>query len=268
MTPTKKGVHVLAGSYEYDRIVEPLFGEYPVEKIIVLKSDTSYPKMTEISNQFIQKLEDNIPKEIETLTLDIYDFDEVFQKTLEIFRELSEDNKPIFLNISTAPKLTLVAMISAAFFFRNRGDIEIFYVAPQKYLIPEILDELDNIDEENKEKTIENLKNLQETFRKSGIAVNTSRFEVVPLFPIEGINELDLEVLEILAKTQSVDSISNLTERLQTKNNEEVKRTSVQYRLKKLKEKGLITSNRVDRRMEIKITRLGEIYLKSYKEVD
>ncbi|KXA92533.1 hypothetical protein AKJ40_04270 [candidate division MSBL1 archaeon SCGC-AAA259M10] len=266
MVEKQRGIHVFAGSYEYDRIVEPLFGDFPVEKIIALRSDTSYPIMTKLTDHFIQKLRDNIPREIETVSLDIYNFDEVFRKTLKILREYSKKDIPIFLNISSAPKLTLVAMISAAYFFKNKGNIEIFYVAPETYLVPEILEELDKLDDSNQSKVIENLKELRDIFRKSGIAVSATNYELIPLFPIEGINELDLSILEILDDFGTINSITALIEKLKQKSQREVKRTSVQYRLKKLRENNLIKTKRVERRMEIEIARLGEIYLKSYTE--
>ncbi len=116
----EKGIHIVAGSYEYDRIMDPLFGDYPVEKIVVLKGNTDYPKMSRITESFIEKLEENVPKEVEKEPVDIYNFDEVFQKMLEVFRKHSGDGSPFFLNVSSAPKLTLIAMVSAAYFYRNR----------------------------------------------------------------------------------------------------------------------------------------------------
>ncbi|MFW5928757.1 MAG: DUF6293 family protein, partial [Thermoplasmatota archaeon] len=124
MTAREKGIHVLVGSYEYDRVVEPLFGEYPIEQMVIFRSDSPYSKMSELSDEFIEKVKNNVPKKIETVTVDLYDFGEVFQKTLETFRKYSKKNAPIYLNISSAPKLALVAMISAAYFLREKADLE------------------------------------------------------------------------------------------------------------------------------------------------
>lgn len=182
---------------------------------------------------------------------------------LEIFRKHSEDESPFFLNVSSAPKLTLIAMVSAAYFYRRQGKIEVFYVSPEKYLIPDIISELGNLNGDNQEETLNNLKEIRDRLMNSGVAVGASNYEVIPLFPIESINELDLKILKVVGKSETTGSITELVEKLEEETGKEAKRTSVQYRLKKLEEKGLITTSRVERKMQIEITRLGQIYLES-----
>ncbi|KXA95761.1 hypothetical protein AKJ37_06590, partial [candidate division MSBL1 archaeon SCGC-AAA259I09] len=239
------------------------FGDYPVEKIVVLKGDTDYPKMSQITDRFIEKLEENVPKEVEKEPVDIYDFDEVFQKMLEIFRKHSGDGSSFFLNVSSAPKLTLIAMVSAAYFYRRQGKIEVFYVSPEKYLIPDIISELGNLNGDNDEEVLDDLKGIRDELMNSGVAVGASNYEVIPLFPIESINELDLKILGVLGESETTDSITELVGKLEEKTGKEIKRTSVQYRLKKLEEMDLVATKRVERRMEIEISRLGRIYLES-----
>ncbi len=262
MSGKDRGYHVVVGGFEYDRLIGPMMSKYPVKKMVILTGDTSdtYPGAYDLAKHYMDKLRDN-PIKIETVDTDIYDFDDVFLKTLEVIEKYSTEDVPIYLNISSAPKLALVAMISAAFISKNKNKVEVFYVAPEKYLVPELLGKFKDLDTED-ESSVEELKNIRDTFLKKGSAQGVEDYEDIPVFPIRNVSEVDHDILSILEKKDGADSIKELYEALNEGRKEKVERSSLQYRLDKLKDIGLIRTEREERRLKIELTTLGEVYEK------
>ena len=264
MPGKEKGIHITAGSFEYDRVIAPIMGKYPVERLVILKTGSTdrYPGAKEITDRFIGKMKKN-PIDIEIEDVDIYDFDEVFLKTISVLRMYSD--KKIYINISSAPKLTLVAMMSAAFFSKQKDDLEIFYIAPKDYLLPQILNKISELKDNKDEETIDELIRLGREFKENGTARGISEFEEIPIFPIQEITDTDKEIMSEIEECKGVNSIKELVLQINEYREKSLERSSIQYRLEKLEEKGLLETRRENRRLSIQLSRLGEIYLKGYQ---
>jgi len=265
MSEPAKGVHIAAGGFEYDRIMIPIMTQYPLEKLVILQSDTEeeYPGATKITQHFMDKIMDNpIPVELEDT--DIYDFDSVFQKTVELIREYTFEDKLVYLNISSAPKLALAAMMAAAFFTPDRSNVKIFYGSPENYVIPQMVAELGLLTENrDKEASIENLEELGEKFMDNGMGEGVKEYEEIPVFPIQEITEVDRKVMRVLKNNEGVGSIKELIEGLEKQEDLDMKRSSLQYRMEKLVKMNLIERNPETRKVKVGLTRTGEIYLSS-----
>ncbi|MFP4050938.1 MAG: DUF6293 family protein [Thermoplasmata archaeon] len=264
MPGKEKGIHITAGSFEYDRVIAPIMGKYPVEKLVILKAESTdrYPGAKKLTDDFVKKMKKN-PIDIETEDVDIYDFDEVFLKTISVLKKYSD--KRIYINISSAPKLTLVAMMSAAFFSKQKHNLEIFYIAPEDYLLPKILSKISDLKDSKDEETIDELIQLGKEFRENGTAKGISEFEEIPIFPIQEISETDKEIMSEIEECKGVNSIKELVVQINEYRENSLERSSIQYRLEKLEEKGLLKTRRENRRLKIELSRLGEIYLKGYQ---
>ncbi len=265
MAEPAKGVHIVAGGFEYDRIMIPIMTEYPVERLIILQSDTSeeYPDANKVTKHFVDKIMENpIPVEIEDT--DIYDFDSVFQKTVELIREYTSDGKLVYLNISSAPKLALVAMISAAYFTPDRSNVKIFYGAPEDYVIPEVVGELGFFKESReKEDRLEKMDQLGERFMEKGMGEGVKEYEEIPVFPIQKVKDVDRKVMRVLRRHEGVGSIKELLEGLEDEENCDIERSSLQYRMEKLEKMNLIDRDPDSRKVKVRLTRTGELYLDS-----
>ncbi len=264
MPGKEKGIHITAGSFEYDRVIAPIMGKYPVEKLVILKTGSTdrYPGAKELTDMFVEKMEKN-PIDIEIEDVDIYDFDQVFLRTLNAIKKYSD--KKIYINISSSPKLTLVAMMSAAFFSKKKDDLEVFYIAPEDYILPKILNKISQLEDNKDEETIEELIQLGKEFKENGTARGISEFEDIPVFPIQNITDTDKEILSELEECKGVNSIKELVVQINEYREKSLERSSIQYRLEKLEEKGLLKTRRENRRLSIQLSRLGEIYLKGYQ---
>ncbi len=255
MAPKDAGIHITTGGFEYDRIIKPILQRYPVEKLVIFRSSTSpYAGARDLAGTFVNKVKET-PIDTEIVKVDIYDFNEVFINTLEQIDKYSEDGKRVYINISPVPKLATTAMISAAFLSKHRENIEIFYASPGEYLVPKIIDALmDDCDTER-------LKELRERFLKSGAAVGVKEYQQIPVFPIKDISDKDRTILSVLYEEDGVDSIEELVDVLNKREKDEVRRSSVQYRLELLEKKSLIDTEREDRRLKIRLNQLGLLYI-------
>lgn len=261
MTPKDTGVHITAGGFEYDRILVPMLNKYPVEKLVMFRSRSSpYGEARKLAGLFLNKLKEN-PIDVETVKVNIYDFDEVFTKTLELIKDHAEKGKKVYINISPVPKLATVAMISAAFLSKYKENLEIFYASPKDYLIPKMMKYLTKIDED--EDALERLKELRDDFLGHGTALGVENYQDVPVFPIKEIKEVDVEILKALKQKDGVNSIEELVNTVNESRKEEIKRSSIQYRLERLEENMLVDTEREERRLKIRLNRLGEVYLAS-----
>lgn len=171
--PEKQTIHIIPAGFEYDRIIAPILREYPAKKVYVLQGKTmsSYPDAGELEEHFVQKLKEQpIPIQIEDVN--IYHFDEVFERACSIINKEITAGNTISINISAAPHLALVALLSAALLYHNIGKIKIIYVAPEKYLLPEILNKLSTLKAWDGEldPLLQQLTNLIEQFRTFGSA--------------------------------------------------------------------------------------------------
>jgi len=263
MAESVKGVHIVAGGFEYDRIMIPIMTQYPVEKLIILQSDTSekYPGASRVTEHFVGKLKDNpIPVEVEDT--DIYDFDSVFQKTVDLIKEYTSQGKLVYLNISSAPKLALAAMMAAAYFTPDRSNVKIFYGAPEDYVFPELIADL-GLFKDGGENRLEDIEELGERFMEKGMGEGVKGYEEIPVFPIQEVKDVDRKVMKVLRRHHGVGSIKELLEDLKEEEDLEIERSSLQYRMEKLEKMNLIDRDPDTRKVKVRLTRTGEAYLDS-----
>ncbi len=260
MTTKRAGIHITTDGYEYDRLVIPMLKKYPVEKLIILRSDDSpYTDARDLTEMFLQKII-NTPIDVELIGVDLYDFNDVFMKTLIQIKKYAGDAKDIYINISPVPKLASVAMISAAFLSEFHDQVEIFYAKPEEYLMPKMIGCLESFDDKKRHSELEV---LHELFMNKGIAVGVKEYIEIPFFPIKDITDVDREILQVLKDNSGVDSIDHLVDFVNRKREDEITRSSIQYRLERLLDNGLVDTEREGRRLKIFLNKLGEIYLES-----
>ncbi len=259
MSAKRRGIHITTDGFEYDRVIVPIMTEYPVEELVILRNtDKSYTGAWRLAGHFVEKIKDS-PIKTRVIETNIYDFNEVLKTTRKLLDEYSKMNLPIYINISSMPKLSLVAVITAALLKKERSEIEVFYVKPEEYLIPRILDCIARIGDD--ECAIEELKEIGQRFKTRGGGAGMVDSIKIPLFPITQITDLDKNILSILADTGGTESISQLVEILNKDRKDEVKRSTVQYRLDRLEKYGLVIGKRENKRLKLELTNVGSAYL-------
>jgi len=115
----------------------------------------------------------------------------------------------------------------------------------------------------DKEASIENMEKLGEKFMENGMGEGVKEYEEIPVFPIQEITDVDRKVMRVLENNEGVESIKELIEGLEKEEDLEIKRSSLQYRMEKLGKMNLIERDPETRKVKVRLTRTGEIYLSS-----
>ena len=264
----KGNVHVIFGGMEYDRVVRPIISHFPSQKIIVFVSGgKEYPNLSSIALSFMERLK-VLPVEIVIKELDMHSFNTIFENLIRhALEEFLFGNDKIYINISWAPRLAVAAAHTVACFINSRiledildglkfGNIEIYYVKPERYLMPELISAMRAGNHSKVEK-------IFQEFEQSGSAYGMKEIVKVPSFALESLTILDIAIIETIAKHGKIDSIQSLTNSLRKEY--DIRRSSVQYRVERLLEKKLIKAKKENKGISLYVTEAGQVYLLYYK---
>ena len=288
---TKSGVHLIAAGFEYDRVIKPMFKDFNVKKAYLLIHDSKndrgdYRKQEETVNRYIKKLH-KAPIDWEDVKIDIYNFDGTFKVLYNLInREVK--NNPVYINISSAPKILQAALTLAAFLNTKYGEIKLFYVQPERYYEGELIStvlEL-NKDNTNEKATIKRLKELASIIQDHGMAEGETKIHEIPPFTLADITQIEEEMLQVIREKELsnslknvdykitdsmadnniafdynwVSSIKELKELLDNKLGEEIPRSNVKYYLNNLEKLGMVETEMKKKELQIRLTRAGELY--------
>jgi hypothetical protein len=267
MTQITKGIHIIPTGFEYDRIVLPMLKDYNVKKgyILINKSNGKFSEQRSVINGFIKKLEE-LPFDHEKVEMDFYDFDDTFQKVHELINKELKNGNPVYINISSASRIVLPALVLAAMLNREYGDVKLFYVEPEGYYEGQLLDKVFRcLDPDvDIDALFLELKELAGKIKNRGLAYGEKKIHEFPAFPIASLNENEYRALDILMKRGQVDSIKELIEILkQYGDDEKVARSSIRYSLQRLEALGLIRMRQEKKKVVIEATKTGELYGKT-----
>jgi len=260
------GVHIIPVGFEYDRIIKPIIERYPVKRAYLLLGKSAsgeYILEEKIARNFAKKLE-QLPVEFEKLELDLYDFEVVFDEVYRIMRKEAAAGEPIYVHVSPAPRIMFAAMMFASFLVEGEAGIELIYVKPKEYLFPQMLQAISHLNRKDSvDKAVEELKELYEKFNKFGNGVDVEEIIGLAPFPIQELSPLEFETLKVLLKEREVDSIQDLVILINKERKEPVARSNIQYYLRELERKKLITTERDKKKLRIHIEAVGELYGKT-----
>ncbi|MDO8724959.1 MAG: DUF6293 family protein [Candidatus Methanoperedens sp.] len=112
------------------------------------------------------------PFDHEKVEMDFYDFDDTFQKVHELINKELKNGNPVYINISSASRIVLPALVLAAMLNREDGDIKLFYVEPEGYYEGQMLDRVFKcLDPDvDKDALFEELKELAGKIKNRGLA--------------------------------------------------------------------------------------------------
>lgn len=271
---SKPGVHIIPAGMEYDRVIKPLFKDFTVQKAYLLIHD---PKMNERNFgeqqeaviRFLKSVK-KVPIEWEEIYLDIYDFNETFKTVYKLINKEAKAGNPVYINISSAPKILQVALTMAAFLNKEHGDVELFYVEPERYYEGELIDTvMELLDKRADEKKIvSKLKELAREIETHGMAAGESRIHEFPPFPVADVSDIEYEMLKLIrdwqgpktGKDGGVSSIKEMKELLDRKLGHMTPRSNVKYYLDNMQKMGLVKTERDKKELKIELTKVGELF--------
>ena len=273
LTAKDKGVHIIASHFEYDRIVKPMLDKYPVERLVILSSPSGNlckaadcPRAKEVVEYFVEKIQD-YPIDVQEIPVDFTNFEDILVKTSKAIQEAEDEDLPVYLNLSSAPTLALLGMMKAASIKSRDANIEMFFASPKSCLKSRIFANLSELGDCKDGDCLEEMKELHDLFLKSGTSVGVSDYVTIPIMPIPKASKTDKKIMNILNSNGEVTSIKELLKVYNDTYRDSIKRSSLQYRLKKLEENNYIITEREDRRLKISLSHQGLIFAYTIRDI-
>jgi len=289
-----KQIHYLPVGFDFERMIQPLFkDDFDVDKVILITSgnDPSASREGELAERIADNIERSVRSalgiDVSKLCIpDMYDYMEIYEIAHREIKEKIEDRYEIYVNISSMPRTVAFSFATAidTHILRKpelRNQLHTYYVAPEKYLMVDVMELL----EEEKEFLVETsfkddikpiinerLEDITDLLQKLETGTTTSPREldegehhvefVAP--PVMDLEEYQVELLSIIHQCGDIDSISELARKHAKTTDEECDRSYIsktQYRVEGLEDLGLVERDDSGQGHRIYLTKIGEIFV-------
>lgn len=239
---------------EYKNILRPILRLYPCDRVVLLKHKNLRmdvePDHSDIE-LYLKPIRNTL--DVEERYMDVYDFEDTFNKTVSTIRKHLFEGYEVLLNLSDASKIGLMAMMSAAYFVPRSKNLKVVYSKSEKDIVR---DTIRPYQEMGGRKSF--IFSIAKDYSQEE---NTIDLEV-PIFPTKKVPDTDEEIMGVLYKREGVNSIKELIQGLKV-HGQEMKRSSLQYRLNKLENMGMIEREPENRKVVLDLTATGKMYMSS-----
>ena len=287
-----KEVHYIPVGFDYERLLQPLFkGDFDPDRIILVESskDPAESREATLAKEITEDIRESATKtlglNVDVIAVDdMYNYQGIFEFAYKELAEKIQLEKEIFVNISSMPRTVAFAFATAVDTHvleapHLRDSLHTYYVSPEKYLMVDVLEMLEeqkeyleNAREEGSFHDIdEQLDDITDILQKLQSGTTTGPRElsdgklhvefVAP--PVIDLKPYEEELLKIVDNKGTVESISELA-RLHADQNGVMCNSSfinkTRYRIDNLEETGLVKKYENGQKHEIRLTRIGEMW--------
>lgn len=294
-------VHLIPVGFDFDRLIYPISkGEMEADRVILIShgenSDTdTMDRAADLSLSMTNHLEDfldliDVEVEREPIEIDdLYEYEILYPMAYEYILDELEVGNEVFVNISSMPRTIAFAFAIAAdsIIAEYQAEIEgirdmlhTYYVAPDEYLVLEMIDALENARDVFEEISEDirvhpeytDIRDLLNKIENKGITegardMDERMFVEFPSAPKSNVENFEETILEFLARRDPVPSTSTLAEELATHLDEEYGesfRSRVQYNVSKLDEKGYVDRDKEGNRLRTQLSTMGEMWIETH----
>jgi hypothetical protein len=298
-------VHIIPVGFDYERLLHPISkGDLDADRVRLVdgKRDDTDDSVLDLADRMLRELrytfENHFDVEVEVAELDgIYDYRGIYESAYEMLHRELRDGNEVWVNISSMPRTVAFAFAAAGntHVAENPGEREqlhTYYVRPEKYFAPEMIDQLQKEAEflkqlENDEAKADiadrrqEIDRLVEQIERSGVTKGAKvmddgkRYVEFPATPLPDLRDFEVALLKFLAKHGTMRSTSELAREFGRKEGMspeaedfESFRSKVQYNVDKLEDKGYIERHEQDNRHETTLSVTGELWVKTHTSVE
>ncbi|MFC7202506.1 DUF6293 family protein [Haloferax namakaokahaiae] len=235
---------------------------------------------------------------------DVYDYDAAFEEAYDLINDeldadderRGEEEKPgeVWVNVSAMPRPVSFAFATAAHSIMverqaDRDRIHTYYTAPEKYLETELAEELrgtgnllesilesGEIDEDEIRKHLDTADDLLSEFDERGTTIGAKKIGdrhivELPVASFSNVKPFEEVILFKLGEHGEFGSVSELAEALAREMNEEYTdsfRSKVIYNVDRLGPggKGYIEQKEVGKSYQTRLSRIGELWVRSHAD--
>ncbi|NKE37911.1 MarR family transcriptional regulator [Natronococcus sp. JC468] len=298
-------VHFIPVGFDFERLIFPISkGELDADRVVLITNrdpedseETSTSTAAQLAINMSDRLEtsfDMIDIEARVESIDretLYDYETLYTMAYRMFLDELEAGNEVFVNISSMPRTTAFAFATAADSLiaedhegldglRNR--LHTYYVAPEDYLVLEMLetleDEAEFLNELKEYEDIrvhghyEKVKDLLKRVYSSGVTegardLNGQMHVEFPSSPGSDVKDFEATILKFLIDRGAFQSTSELAEQLAEETEEEYDesfRSRVQYNVGKLEGKGYVNREEAGNRLETSLSTMGRMWAKTH----
>lgn len=294
-------VHFIPVGFDFDRLIYPISkGGMEADRVVLVThegdpEDEDEGRAAELASNMTNRLEDSfelIDVEVEKEPIDIddmYTYETLYPKAHEYILDELEEGNEVFVNISSMPRTTAFAFATAADSIIAEYQTEVegirnmlhtYYVAPEKYLVHDMIDALVDAKElfEGMGEDIrvhsqyQNIQNLLNKIEENGVTkgardLDGQLYVEFPSSPGSDVEDFERTILEFLDGKEAVKSTSALAKQLAEDEEleyDESFRSRVQYNVSKLDEKGYVDREKVGNRLETKLSTMGRMWIETH----
>jgi hypothetical protein len=295
-------VHFIPVGFDFDRLIYPISkGELEADRVVLIThegdpDDDATDRAAELASNMTNRLENSfelIDVEVEREPIDIeelYQYETLYPDAHEYILDELEEGNEVFVNISSMPRTTAFAFATAAdsIIAEYQSEVEgirdmlhTYYVAPEKYLVLEMIDALEDAKDlfEQMSEDIRvhpqytNIRDLLNKVDENGVTkgardLDGQMYVEFPSSPGSDIEDFEETILNFLFGKDSIASTSALAEQLAEEEGEEYDesfRSRVQYNVSKLDEKGYVDREKVGNSLETQLSTMGRMWVETHR---
>lgn len=295
-------VHFIPVGFDFDRLIYPVSkGQMEADRVVLIThegdpDDDATDRAAELASNMTNRLENSFelidvkverkPIEIEEL----YEYETLYPMAHEYILDELEAGNEVFVNISSMPRTTAFAFATAAdsIIAEYQSEVEgirdmlhTYYVAPDKYLVLEMIDALEDAKDLFEEMSEDirvhpqhtNIRDLLNKIYENGVTkgardLDGQMYVEFPSSPGSDVEDFEETILNFLFGKDPIASTSALAEQLAEEEGEEYDesfRSRVQYNVSKLDEKGYVDREKVGNRLETQLSTMGRMWVETHR---
>jgi len=293
-----ENIHVIPVGFDFERLIQPISqGAFrgQTDRVLLIHS-TSNPendRRAELANAMVEELNDAFDRilgiDVTHVTVDdIYNYESLYVFAYETIASEIEDGHTVYLNISSMPRTVAFAFATAGAAHiiedpAQRNQIHTYYVSPEKYMVIDMINELeteiefleDRLEETSDPELRERrdkLTDLVSDVMNRGVTRGTKQLNgdhhvEFPPPPMANLNDTEQKILRFLAHDGPVNSISSVGRGLAESEDTEFDdtyRSRVQYNIEGLAEKGYVQREEVGNSHRVTLSKMGDLWVRTH----
>jgi hypothetical protein len=296
-------VHFIPVGFDFDRLIYPISkGQMDADRVVLIThegdpDDDATDRAAELASNMTNRLENSfelIDVEVEREPIDIeelYEYETLYPMAHEYILDELEAGNEVFVNISSMPRTTAFAFATAAnsIIAEYQSEVEgirdmlhTYYVAPDKYLVLEMIDALEDAKDLFEEMSEDirvhpqytNIQDLLNKIDENGVTkgardLDGQMYVEFPSSPGSDVEDFEETILNFLFEEDPISSTSALAEQLAEEEGEEYDesfRSRVQYNVSKLDEKGYVNREKEGNRLETQLSTMGRMWVETHRD--
>lgn len=297
-------VHFIPVGFDYERLIYPISkGEMEADRVVIYThegeaEDNADAQASELAGDVTDQLLSgfdliDVKTTVRPIDIDaMRNYERMYPDAYtDIKEEVTNGDREVYLNISSMPRTVAFAFATAADTIITeyqdeypdiRDRLHTYYVAPEKYLVLDMISALENAEETlhdldvaspEIDHALEDVQQVLSSVYSSGVTegaretADGQMYVEFPTSPGSDVEDFEKTILLFLARKGPIPSTSELAKRLAEDEGAEYDssyRSRVQYNVSNLEEKGYVDRETQGNSMETQLSTMGKMWVNTH----